>query len=211
MTKNYSASEMGEIDRRSTQEFGIPSMILMENAGLAVADVVEEYSEEPPRVLVVAGKGKNGGDALVAARHLFCRGYQVSISLVFAKTEFRASSDEAMNLSICEKLGINFNPNPEACDTILDGIFGTGLTRPVDGAALESIRKINRLHSRGALVIAIDVPSGLNCDTGQPMPEAVFADVTVTMGAMKTGLERAERYTGDVVIANITFPPQLLR
>lgn len=171
--------EIEEIDRRAQEEFGIPGETLMDRAGKAVADEVLRRTKGD--VLVVCGKGKNGGDGRVAAKYLSA---ERRVRVVDAKDPFE----------IVEPV-------------VVDAIFGTGLRRPVEGAYR---RAIETLNAADAFVVAIDIPSGLDANTGKPMPVAVAAEVTVTMGLPKVGFRGAEAWTGEVVVAEIGYPKALV-
>lgn len=178
--RHVTREEIEEIDRRAQEEFGIPGETLMDRAGKAVADEVLRRTRGD--VLVVCGKGKNGGDGKVAARYLREAGRAVRV--VDATDAFTASEP-----------------------VIVDAIFGTGLRRPVEG---EYRRAIEAINAAGAQVVAIDIPSGLDANTGKPMPVAVRANVTVTMGLPKVGFRGAEAWTGEVVVAEIGYPRELI-
>lgn len=177
---------MAEIDRRSIEEFGIPDSALMDRAGSAVAAEVERRWPGRP-VVAVCGSGKNGGDGRIAAAKLSGRAVRV------------VAPGEAWR--------------PPAGAVVIDALFGTGLNREVTGAAREAIEAINRLDRTEHPVVAVDVPSGLDADTGRPLGAAVRATVTVTMGLPKAGFlaPGAAEFVGEVVVADIGHPPALLR
>ncbi|HZL73066.1 MAG TPA: NAD(P)H-hydrate epimerase [Planctomycetota bacterium] len=175
--------EMAEIDRRTIADFGVPEAVLMERAGGAVAGEIRRRWPGRP-VDVLCGSGKNGGDGRVVARLLGGR--------------------------VIEP-GQEWRPAPRA--VVVDALFGTGLSRDVTGAARSLIDAVNALVREEHPVIAVDVPSGLDADTGRPRGAAVRADVTVTMGLPKIGFlaPEAAAYLGDLVVADIGHPPDLLR
>jgi NAD(P)H-hydrate epimerase len=175
--------EMAEIDRRAIAEYGIPESRLMERAGAAVAEEIRRRWPGRP-VDVLCGAGKNGGDGRVVARLLEGR--------VIAP-------------------GDSWTPAPRA--VIVDALFGTGLNRDVAGPAKELIDAVNDLDRGEHPVVAVDIPSGLDADTGLPRGAAVRATVTVTMGLPKTGFlgAGANRYLGALVVADIGHPPALLK
>lgn len=186
-------AQMREIDRLAIEEYGIPSLALMENAGVAVAREVEALGAH--RVLVVCGAGNNGGDGYVAARHLANHGVLVQI-LAAAEPKGDAAIMARPARRLCGTVG--------SPDAIVDALFGTGLTRPIEGDW------IARINGAGVPVVAADIPSGLDADTGLPLGDAVRATVTVTMGLPKVGFARATAYVGRVVVADIGFPRALL-
>jgi NAD(P)H-hydrate epimerase len=190
--RTVTREEIEEIDRRAQAEFGIPAETLMERAGKAVADEVLRRTTGP--VVVVCGKGNNGGDGYVAARHLASR--PVTLHIV----------EEPAGLAARMFEKVRHLPRGFPEGVIVDAIFGTGLRRPVTGVHLEAIEEINR---RRAFVVAVDIPSGLDANAGRPLGAAVRATVTVTMGLPKIGLN--PEYAGEIVVADIGYPPELLR
>lgn len=190
--------EIEEIDRRAQADFGIPQDRLMESAGRAVADEMQERTHGP--VVVVCGKGNNGGDGFVAARYLHEAGRVVRVhALSIPDADSAAGRNFERIRHLCGEFGTG---------VIVDAIFGTGLRRPVEGKYRAAIEEINR---RKTFVLAVDVPSGLDANTGRPLGVAVQANVTVTMGLPKIGFQHAERYVGELVVADIGYPPELLR
>jgi NAD(P)H-hydrate epimerase len=203
------------VDRAAIEEYGIPGIVLMENAALGLTIValtmLDAASGDPPSVLIVCGNGNNGGDGYALGRHLHNAGVRVTFA---ALGEPKAGSDAATNRDIALKMGLPEVPADRAgehfdCDLIVDGIFGTGLDRPVRGAAAEIIDRIN---AGGRPVLAIDVPSGLDCDTGRPLGTAIRAARTVTFVGRKPALAdpRARDFTGEVSVADIGAPVELL-
>jgi len=222
-----------EIDRLATEQFGIPSILLMENAARSAAEIVLELIEEigeehyfkgdVPGVAILCGGGYNGGDGYAIARHLFNAGVEVA---VFAAVHpEKLTGDAAVMANIVRKMdmGPEFMLDAEAvkaraaelgeADVIVDALLGTGFTGDVRGHLVDAIGLINHLREEGATVVAIDVPSGLDCDTGKAGGVAVEADVTVTFVAMKAGFTRpgADRYTGRIIEADIGAPSQLMQ
>lgn len=207
--RGFTPQEAEKIDRLATERFGIPSIVLMENAGRAVAEEVLRL--RPASVAVVLGKGKNAGDGLVAARTLHARGIPVRLATVF---DLKPAGDVATNLGIVRALGLPLEPAPpEPQDVLVDAVFGIGLSRDLEGRAREVVEWMNDQRGRGIPIVAVDVPSGLDARTGRPRGAAVRAEVTVTMGFPKIGFfaAGAKEYTGRVVIAEIGYPPALLR
>ncbi len=208
--------EMRNIDKRAVKEFGIPSIILMENAGRGVVEVMEEYLNplEEKKILVIAGKGNNGGDGFVVARHAKNKGANVKTILLGEKKEI--TGDAKINLNIAEKAGIEierFNEeNAKTCikeaDVVVDAIFGTGFKGAPTGNALKAIQLINEYAS---FIISVDVPSGVEADGGT-VKDAVYADVTATMGFLKPChvVYPAREYCGDVWIVDIGIPEWII-
>ncbi len=219
--KVVTAKEMRELDRRASVEYGISSLILMENAG---AGAVREIERSFPRlrrsrVAVVCGKGNNGGDGLVVARHLANRGANVQVLLLAKKDEF--TGDAAINLGIAEKAGIplaevttvrDLQRHREAlatADLIVDAIFGTGLTGPARGISAEAIQLLNALRRP---LVALDLPSGLGSDDGCIQEPCVQAQLTLTFALPKRSLLLfpAARCAGEVRVVDIGIPRVLL-
>jgi hydroxyethylthiazole kinase-like uncharacterized protein yjeF len=215
-----------EVDRRATADYGIPSVVLMENAALHLAEVVLDVCEsDGPRVLILCGPGNNGGDGLAAARHLHNDGVRVEI--VLSGPGSRLNGDAATNLAIDRAMGLPIREASETnpgeavhaavaamggTDVVVDALLGTGLTRTVTGPTAALIAEVNRLGSEGATVVAADLPSGLDCDSGEPLGAAVRADTTVSFAGLKAGFVRlpAQEYIGDVVVADIGAPRELI-
>ena len=215
-------SSMQALDRFSIESLGIPGEILMESAGRAVlervlaqlrADSSRMRGEAECEVLVVCGGGNNGGDGLVVARHLHRLAVPVRVVAVSGCAAFRG--DAAANLSRAVASGLPIQDGgdaagPEAerrpvAGIIVDAVFGTGLNRDVEGLAGDWIRRINEARKTGAYVIAVDLPSGLDADTGAVLGVAVEADETVTFELPKPALaqEPGRSLAGSIRVARI--------
>ena len=205
--------EMREIDRRAIEERKIPVDVLMGNAGKAVADLIEERISRECPVVAVCGRGNNGGDGFVAARLLSERGFEVEILSIERSLDASTAAGRAWRAAQESDLSFvgRFKTRPMAC--IIDALFGTGLSRPPAGFEKQLILDMNRFDKRWAPVVSIDIPSGLDCDTGRPLGVAVEATATVTMGLPKAGFQSSEakKYVGEVIVAEIGFPADLLR
>jgi hydroxyethylthiazole kinase-like uncharacterized protein yjeF len=190
------ASEMQEMDRLTIEEMGIAGIVLMENAARGATRVFLEHFEPPrnSRVLFLCGRGNNGGDGYVMARYLHQKGYGVTVLVL---SEYRKiTGDARTNLDVARRMGLDVREVPgvkawETCrdlvnnsDFVIDGILGTGLNSPVRGFYQQVIQDVN---ASGIAVMAIDIPSGLNADTGAVMGAAIRADVTATFGFPKLG------------------------
>jgi NAD(P)H-hydrate epimerase len=209
--------QVRELDRRAIEEFGVPGVVLMENAGRGVADTLAGLGARGP-VAVCCGKGNNGGDGFVIARHLDLRGIEVRL-LVWANRD-EITGDAATNLHIVEKsaLPLTFFAGDDAAQVdrqldsmewIVDALLGTGATgepRP----PLDAV--IDRLNAHSARKLAVDVPSGLDCDTGQAARHTIRASHTCTFVAAKPGFfaPGAERYTGQLHVLDIGAPRRLV-
>ena len=216
------AEEMKEIDRRSISDFGIPGLILMENAGIQATRVASEMlrKKKSPQVVVVAGTGNNGGDGFVIARHLINSGTATKVYL--AGKVKKVSGDARTNLNILLKMGQRVEPlNSEGAlrrlsraikpaHLVVDALLGTGTKGEVKGIYKKIVSLINR---SAKLVLAVDVPSGLNCNNAASSTDAVCADTTVTFGLPKQGFfsPGAKRYLGKIIVADISIPQELLK
>lgn len=207
------AAEAAEIDRISIYEMGIPSAVLMEKAAMAVAHYIQEicstsYSNMQPgriKALAVCGMGNNGGDGIACARILKEAGFNASIFLAGDKN--KATEETKRQLFIAGNLDVPFITKPEdnEYNIIIDALFGTGLSRNIEGEYAKLVDWINRQPSE---VIAVDIPSGINADNGQIYGCAVKASHTVTFGSNKQGivLFPGAAYSGNTVVADIGFP-----
>lgn len=210
--RHVTREEMAEIDRRAVEEFGIPVETLMENAGRAVADAVAARISPSCPVVAVCGRGNNGGDGFVAARLLAERGYEVEV-LALGKS-YDPSTATGRNWERArEALPFVGRLKTRPMAALVDAIFGTGLSRRVEGRERDLILEMNALDRRWFPVVAVDIPSGLDANTGKPLGAAVVASATVTMGLPKAGFRSAEarRHLGELIVADIGFPPLLLR
>jgi NAD(P)H-hydrate epimerase len=220
--KVLTAAQMKQIDRLAIEQIGIPGPILMENAGLQVTSVLRnELGIEPGvRVVVVAGKGNNGGDGLVVARHLFNQGIDCPVVLIGSAEEVKG--DAALNLKIARSIGVNIIEIKDSgswkrnrkilkeTPYVVDALFGTGLSSPLEDLYAEVVKDINE---SGAFVVSIDIPSGLSSDQFEIIGPCVQADLTVALGAPKIAhiFPPAEDYVGELVVADISLPPFLFR
>ena len=211
------SAQMREADRRTIEEIGIPSLVLMENAGRQVVAAIEAIHGEllEQQVAVLCGRGNNGGDGFVVARTLLQRGVDVSVFLLGRVADVRG--DARINLEILGRLGLTVVEIADSqawelhfsevsdCALIVDAIFGTGLNAPVSGL-IESV--IADVNASGITVVSIDLPSGLSADSAEPIGESIEADTTVTLGAPKLPLvlPPGETRAGDIVIADIGIP-----
>ncbi len=218
-----SVEQVREVDRRAIEQVQMPGMVLMENASRAVAEVVYHALIDPQRerVLVLCGPGNNGGDGLAAARHLHNAGVQVACAL--ATTADRLRGDAGLNLRIFRHTqrplieAINDEGLNQArklasqATVIVDALLGTGSSGPPRGTIAGLIRLAN--EQARARRIAVDVPSGLDAQTGTVHEPCFRADATVTFVAAKAGFgaERALEVLGRVIVADIGVPVNLLQ
>lgn len=219
MSQQYLTREqIREIDRRAVSEYGMTGLVLMENAGRGCADLLCELGIAGP-VVLCCGKGNNGGDGFVVARHLDARGYDVRVLLFCQPAEL--TGDAAANYQTIEvaKLPIRCCPEGaerqwlgeqlEGADWIVDGLLGTG-ARGEPRPPLDIVLRFLNAHAGKKL--AIDLPSGLDCDTGQCAASTFRADHTCTFVAAKVGFRTAEAqpFLGDVHVRDIGVPRRLL-
>jgi NAD(P)H-hydrate epimerase len=222
MIQVVTAREMQELDRRAAAEYGIPSLLLMENAG---AETVREMLAAFPavlrsRVAILCGRGNNGGDGFVVARHLLDRKARVETFLLARRGE--VTGDARVNLEILEKMGAApvevtgagdmaaLLERVASADVVVDALLGTGARGPAKGHLAEAIELVNRA---GRPVVAVDIPSGLTADDPEPPGPAVRAVLTVTFALPKRSLllYPAAGYAGTVRVVDIGIPPALCR
>lgn len=220
--KVVTAAEMRAMDARAAGDYMIPGIVLMENAGAAVARQTESClgSVAGKGLCIFAGKGNNGGDGFVAARHLYNHGARVKIFVVGTGKE-EIVGDAGTNLTITEKMGIevvyiqNERDWDKAevaltfCDCLVDALLGTGFYGELKPDFIRAVELLNHSHKP---IIAIDIPSGVEADTGQIRTVAVKALHTVTLGLYKPGLllYPGAEHAGTVSVADIGMPPELL-
>lgn len=212
MKQSVTGFQMKQIDRETIGQIGIPSMVLMERAALAVADAVKELAVSgKERIWMVCGTGNNGADGIAAGRILQGHGYDVTV--ILAGSPERGTQEYQWQRRIAEKLELPVwqydGTLPGTCGVMADGLFGIGLDREISGDYRELIEQLKRLkETQGIRSVAIDIPSGIHADTGEVMGTALPADITVTFGFLKTGLcvYPGKEFAGRVVTADIGFP-----
>jgi NAD(P)H-hydrate epimerase len=217
---NYATrQEARAFDRYCLSKLGVPGVVLMENAGRQIADEARLMLllAAPQHVLVVAGRGNNGGDGYVVARHLAIHGAAVQVAVLAPRSEIQGDADT--NLRILEAMGlpVHILDGPlgetlrqlkaplEAAGLIVDALLGTGTQGEVRQPYAGAIAAVNDAMRP---VLAIDIPSGMDCDTGRPLGPTIRAARTVTMAVRKAGFRNpdAAAYTGEVVVADIGVP-----
>lgn len=220
------AAQMREVDRLTTERYGIPSLQLMENAAQAVADVITEKlggSVAGRSFLILCGKGNNGGDGAALARKLAAAGATVEVVLfgrvADTKGDARVNFDKAVGtvanlqeISSPEEFDAWLTASNANWDVMVDSMFGTGLNRPLEPWLAGVIRQLNTMNA-GRLAVSVDVPSGLNADLAQPIGETFRADLTVTFTAPKlaNAAAPASSFGGELVVAQIGSPTELVR
>ena len=209
-------AQVREVDRRSIEQYHLPGVVLMENAARAVTEVALEMLRgvSDPAVEIICGGGNNGGDGLAVARHLHNHGIDVDIAC--AVSDYRG--DALVNWKIVEAMGIPTTSIYDVdipiaggvVDLIIDALFGTGLATPPRDPNHHWIELMNEY---GVPVLAVDIPSGLDCDTGEPLgPACVRATRTVTFVAEKIGFANpaSRQYLGEVIVGDIGCPRELV-
>lgn len=220
--------QMKAVDRYTIENVGIPSLVLMERAAMAVAREAQGLAEKADVIWSLCGTGNNGADGVAAARMLALKGYEVTVIIAGNEErgtrEFHTQMEIARNLGLCIVRWKDFAARykgtwgdnqscagggagriPSCRDVIIDGVFGVGLARDVEGEYREIIETVG---ASGARVVAVDIPSGIHSATGQIMGIALKADVTVTFGCGKLGnvLYPGKEYSGRLVVEDIGFP-----
>lgn len=201
-----------EIDRITIKEYGISGLVLMENAGKASANLIIDKFDKAQNIAIICGSGNNGGDGFVIARHLISAGKKVRTYLLSRKSKYKG--DSKTNLNSLLKIGGEVIELDEKtlkitqADIYIDAIFGTGLDRQIEGFYKKIIKYIN---SKKKSVISIDIPSGLDSNTGKPLGEAVKAEATITFIKPKIGMciYPGVNFTGKLYVADITTPKEL--
>ncbi len=211
-----SREQIRSVDRRAIDEYGMLGLVLMENAGRGVADLLLSKSVTGP-VAICCGKGNNGGDGFVIARHLDAAGVEVHVLLAYEPGDF--SGDAAANLAILEASALpvrlfdasraDMRSRLREAEWIIDALLGTGLAGEVREPYRSMIEQINDVRAR---VLAVDLPSGLDCDRGVPLGPCIRADMTATFVARKSGFDvpGSEGWTGPVKVLPIGVPRRLL-
>ncbi len=213
-TPALTRDESRQVDRRASEVYGISGLVLMENAGRGVVDRLETLGIRGP-VVICCGRGNNGGDGFVIARHLEIRGYPARV-LLWADPEDLAG-DAAVNFRILQKSGTpihvfgresvpeTLEKHLEGAGWIVDALLGTG-ARGEPRPPIDQV--IDRLNASGVPILAVDVPSGLDCESGEPASHTIRAAHTCTFVALKTGFaaEAAQRWLGEVHVLDIGAP-----
>lgn len=209
---------MRGVDREAIEELGIPGLVLMENAAIGVVDALAERFPDARSITVLCGPGNNGGDGMAAARHLAIRGYLVQLFLVGGG---EPAGDAGVQQTICRNQGLEIHQVLEEggerrlieaardSDLVIDALFGTGLSRPLEGHVAELVEAVNRLPVPR---LAVDLPSGLNGGSSEIPGPHLEAELTVTFAAPKLAhiLPPAAEAVGEVVVADLGIPPELV-
>lgn len=204
--KLLSGKQMASVDKRAIEEYDIPSLQLMEQAGIQLYYAIKDMVSKDDRILIVCGSGNNGGDGYVLARLFYGEGYQIELLTLETKN---LSEDCKVNLDFCADLHLDFTNEIKEHSVIVDAIFGTGLSRDVEGKYKDIIEKIN---ASDAKVISIDIPSGIDSSNGKVLGVSVKADITLTLQTGKIGLYLypGRMYSGKISVLDIGIPPILI-
>ncbi len=206
-----SCQEMKAMDSYAIENIGIPSIVLMENAALKVLKNINLNKMDS--FTIICGVGNNGGDGLALARHLILSNKKVDLFIIGNLD--KGSKDFNINLNILKNMDrdfVNIREDKDLdllinsirdSDMTIDSIFGIGLTRDIEGLYYQVIHAINKYSK---YILAIDVPSGLDGDTGQALGISVKANKTITFHGMKKGLLKAKDYTGEIIVEDIGIP-----
>lgn len=201
------SSQMAGADRHAINDLGIPAVVLMENAGVALADEIVKISKNSDKIIIVAGAGNNGGDGYVLARHLFNRGFFGEVLSIHPE---KLKNEAFVNYNIIRKMPVRIFYNIldfdfRGYDLIVDAIFGTGLDRPVDGVVEQLIKNIN---TSGKKIVSVDIPSGLSGSCHNLIGTSVKADYTITFCRPKIPhcMYPAKSFCGELIIKDISIP-----
>jgi len=210
------AREAARIDKRATAEYGLPSLVLMEHAARGIARVALEIADLTDTFLCLCGPGNNGGDGYGAAR--FLRSWGRDVEVLRAAPAQPAGGDAGLQYELVRASGAVWDAwaHPDRLGralerrpgVVVDALFGVGLTRPLGEPFLGWVRALN---AAGGIRLAVDVPSGMDADTGEGLPECVRAHVTATMAAPKPGLLANPEAVGAIVEIDIGLPGRLHR
>ncbi|MCZ2342878.1 MAG: NAD(P)H-hydrate epimerase [Bacteroidales bacterium] len=215
--------EARSFDQRAIAGYGIPGIVLMENAGRGCAELLMRWNPTRQPTVILCGPGNNGGDGFVIARHLDFHGWPVDVQILAQHQHTRSDADT--NFDILHAAGIHYTQyNPEhvadqqlafltqrihRAEWVVDALFGTGLTRPMRHP-YDAV--VNAVHAANRPVLALDIPSGLDCDTGEPLGPTIRATHTATFVAHKKGFchPASSEWTGTVHIVDIGVPRRLV-
>lgn len=212
--------QVRRVDQLAIERYGLSGLVMMENAGRNAAEIIYREFRPTGAALICCGTGNNGGDGCVIARHLHNAGWSVRVAL--AGEEARLSADARANYAIVKAMGLGWPPEPSANsasspaaaihedDVVVDALLGTGFTGELRAPLAELVDAINRAEKRA--VVAVDIPTGLHCDSGTPARSTIRADLTITFVATKPGFSEASaaHFVGRVIVADIGVPRELV-
>lgn len=224
--KPITCEQSRQADQRAINHYGVPGIILMENAAhhllQAAMAMLQLSAKALPTTAILCGAGNNGGDGYALARLLATRNLPATIYAL--RSPAKLTGDAAVQANIVQKMGLpifvmenqddiaKYGDDWDNATLIVDALLGTGFNGDVRGLYKNAIARCNQAHHNGVKVLAVDVPSGLNADTGLPSNATIEADATVTFVAVKTGLVQAgaQTYTGKLTVGDIGLPAALL-
>lgn len=210
MNKYVGAATMKMIDAKTINEVGIPSMVLMERAALSIVKNITEREKINSRIIIIAGVGNNGGDGICVARILHEQGYKVAVYVIGNEDKYSVETRQQIN--IARNSGVSFinQIDFDEYDIVVDSIFGIGICRDIKDSYYDIIDRINKSDK---VVYSVDIPSGINTDTGCVQGIAVKADYTITFGVNKKGLilHPGRIYAGEVIVEDIGFTNHVTR
>lgn len=208
MTFTLTRAQVRDLDRRAMDEYGLPGLVLMENAGRGCAELLMRLNPEKRPTVILCGPGNNGGDGFVMARHLDNAGWPVCVSAA----DSQVTADAKVNRIVAEKCDLLIPPRRGAIVPgawVVDALYGTGLNRAIGASHDATIAAYNASDHP---ILAIDIPSGLDCDTGEPLGPCVRATHTATFVAPKRGFlnPNSREWTGKVHVIDIGAPRKLV-
>jgi len=218
-----SRDEVRAFDQWAINTLGIPGVVLMENAGRSCAGLIKSKlsNVKHPKVTIFCGTGNNGGDGFVIARHLLNSGFKITVVISGDRSKIKGDAKTNLDilaqmgqpieqLNLCADIRNQVKAFAAGADMLVDSLFGTGLTGELNSEYKNLIKSINALNRP---ILAIDTPSGLDCDTGKPLGAAIKATYTVTFVALKNGftVPEAAEYTGEIFVASIGVEPDSIK
>jgi NAD(P)H-hydrate epimerase len=206
----FSRQQIQDLESNAIEQHGFKSYDLMQRAGKAAFMFIREHYPNAKRILIMAGGGNNAGDGYILARLLHNAEFECFTMPVAPITKLRGDAMRAQNdYAIHDGRDIDYSEDLPECDLIIDALFGTGLTRPIENEFADAVNAINRTP---APVLSLDIPSGLSADTGNPMGPTVYANSTLTFIGLKSGLITGEsrNYTGKVGVDSLDLPDEVI-
>lgn len=220
MNRILTVSQIQRLEKMAIDTIGLPSVVLMDNAGRAVAQsVLNAFSQARGlRIKVICGTGNNGGDGFVAARYLWEAGVKVDVLLCGAEQDlknapqmfYRANKNLKIPIRLFSAINAAFVQQIKGADGVVDALFGIGLNRPLEGFYLDAVKAMNNSHKN---IWAVDIPTGLDGSTGKVWGDCIRASTTVSFSCSKKGflVNEGLQSTGQVQVVNIGIPDQLIR
>lgn len=210
----FTSVEMYQFDQFTINEIGIPSSVLMERAAHSVFIHIIQKVKSEDEILIIAGTGNNGGDAVALARMLFLLDYQVKLYIISKENhseEMKRQVKIAQNIN----LPMTFDFIEQEFDKatyLIEGIFGIGISREIEGVNQSVIQKINEARRKQKTIVSLDIPSGLSSYTGEPFTTVIQADITYTFGFKKHGMQTdiGKHLCGEIVLCDIGYPEKIL-